>query len=200
MSVLVPEVISFLESWLEDRVACAVVAGAKSEDEVLANSVFQGTVLGPPLWNLFYADARFAFREYGFVEAIFAHDFNCWAIFRKHVSELEAVLKLSECQSSLHRRGAANRVSFDPLKEWFVVIRQQKPLGEDFKLLRVTCDAQLLMYKGVRKIAVEAGWGLNTILRAKSYFSVLEVFRLYKANISSYIESFPCLRIHLGWH
>ena len=55
VSVLVPEVISFLESWLEDRVACAVVAGAKSEDEVLANSVVQGTVLGPPLWNFFYA-------------------------------------------------------------------------------------------------------------------------------------------------
>ena len=48
--------------------------------------------------------------------------------------------------------GAANRVSFDPLKEWFVVIRRQKPLGEDFKLLGVTFDAQLLMYKGVQKL------------------------------------------------
>ena len=106
------------------------------------------------------------------------------------------MLKLSECQSSLHRRGAANRVSFDHLNKGIVVIRLQKPLGEDFELLRVTFDAQLLMYKGVRKTAVEAGWGLNTILRAKLYFSVPEVFRLYNANISSYIESGAAGRFH----
>ena len=108
------ELVSFLESWLEDRVACTIVSGAKSGDETLANSVFQGTVLGPPLWNFFYADARFAVRDYGFVETVFADDFNCWTILNKNASELEAVLKLSECQASLHRLGAANRMIFDP--------------------------------------------------------------------------------------
>ena len=127
-------------------------------DETLANSVFQGTVLGPPLWNFFYADARFFVRDYGFVETIFADDFNCLTILNKNANELDAVLKLSEGQASLHRWGAANRVSFDPAKEGFVVIRRQKTIGEDFKLLGVSFDAQLLMHTGVRKIAIEARW------------------------------------------
>ena len=174
-SGLPAELVSFLESWLEDRVACTIVSGAKSGDETLANSVFQGTVLGPPLWNFFYADARFAVRDYGFVETVFADDFNCWTILNKNASELEAVLKLSECQASLHRWGAANRVSFDPAKEGFVVIRRQKAIGEDFKLLGVSFDAQLLMHKGVRKIAIEAGWRVKAILRARSYFTTLNL-------------------------
>ena len=189
VSGLPPDVISFLESWLEDRIATVVVSGAKSESCALANSVFQGTVLGPPLWNFFYADARFAVRDYGFIETVFADDFNCWTILDKDATALEATLKLSECQSSLHRWGAANRVCFDPLKEEFVVIRRRKALGSDFKLLGVTFDAQLLMHSGVRKIAVEAGWRLKAILRARSYFTTPELFRLYKANVLSYIES-----------
>ena len=148
--------ISFLESWLEDRVACVVVSGAKSDDQVLANSVFQGTVLGPPLWDFFYADARFSVREHGFTETVFADDFNCWKTLDKDTSEEEAVLRLSVCQNSLHRWGAANRVTFDFQKEEFIIIRRRNALGPEFRLLGVIFDAQLLMHKGVRKIAVEA--------------------------------------------
>ena len=110
-------------------------------------------------------------RDFGFVETVFADDFNCWALLAKDVEELEAVLKLSECQASLHRWGAANRVKFDPSKEEFVVIRRRKAIGNDFRLLGVLFDAQLLMHRGVRKIAVDAGWRLKTILRASRHFS-----------------------------
>ena len=182
-------VISFLESWLEDRVACVVVSGAKSDDQVLANSVFQGTVLGPPLWNFFYADARFSVREHGFTETVFADDFNCWKTLDKDTSEEEAVLRLSVCQNSLHRWGAANRVTFDPQKEEFIIIRRRNALGPEFRLLGVIFDAQLLMHKGVRKIAVETGWRLKSILRPRAYFTTPELMRLYKAHILSYIES-----------
>ena len=75
----------------------------------------------------------------------------------KDISELDATLKLSECQSNLHRWGAANRVSFDPLVKEFVVILRLNALGNDFKLLGVTFGAQLLMFSGIRKIGVEAG-------------------------------------------
>ena len=153
MSGLPANVVSFLASWLEDRVACVVVSGAKSDDEVLANSVFQGTVLGPPLWNYFYADARFSVRNQGFTETVFADDFNCWTPLDKDVSEEEAVRKLAECQRSLHRWGIANRVTFDPPKEEFLIIRRRNALGAEFRLLGVIFDAQLLMHKGVRKIA-----------------------------------------------
>ena len=50
-SGLHPQVVAFLESWLQDRVSQVVVGGARSPEEQLADSVFQGTVLGPVLWN-----------------------------------------------------------------------------------------------------------------------------------------------------
>ena len=43
---------------------------------LLRNMVFQGTVLGPTLWNLFYEDARRAIQEAGFVEIVNADDLN----------------------------------------------------------------------------------------------------------------------------
>ncbi len=181
--------VAFLESWLEDRVSCVIVSGAKSADEILANSVYQGTVLGSPLWNVFYADARFAVRELGFIETVFADDFNCWTVLGRDVTEVEAMAKLSECQGNLHRWGEANRVVFDPAKEEFVVIRRRDAIGDCFKLLGITFDPQLLMRKGARKIAIEAGWRLQSILRARRYFTIPELMRLYKANVLSYIES-----------
>ena len=40
----------------------------------LSNSVFQGTVLGPPLWNVYYQDARRHVNDVGFLETVFADD------------------------------------------------------------------------------------------------------------------------------
>ena len=56
-------------SWFEDRVSRVVLGGAHSLDEILANSVFQGTVFGPPLWNIYYADARFSVDAKVFTES-----------------------------------------------------------------------------------------------------------------------------------
>ena len=76
-SGLHPNVVRFLASWLEDRESMVVVGGEKSGITELTNSVFQGTVLGPPLWNMFYADAALATQLLRFVEAVFADDYNC---------------------------------------------------------------------------------------------------------------------------
>ena len=181
--------VAFLSSWLDDRVSKVIVSGSHSAEAILANSVYQGTVLGPPLWNLFYADARFAVRKLGFVETVFADDFNSWTPLDKEAKELDAVLRLSECQSSLHAWGQANQVVFDPLKESFVLLRRFRALGGDFKLLGITFDPQLLMHKGAREIAVEAGWRLRTILRTRQHFTTPELVRLYKSLVLSYIEA-----------
>ena len=41
----------FLDSYLAPRIGNVVVQGKMSENMIQDNSVFQGTVLGPPLWN-----------------------------------------------------------------------------------------------------------------------------------------------------
>ena len=58
-----PLIVEVLASWLQDRFAHIVVGGTSSKDMGLSNMVFQGTVTGPSLWNLFFEDARHAINE-----------------------------------------------------------------------------------------------------------------------------------------
>ena len=85
MSGLALALVSCLESWLEGWLACVVISGSKSNYCVLANFVFQCTALGPPLVKFLARDARFAVRDRGFEETVFADDFNCWTIFEKDI-------------------------------------------------------------------------------------------------------------------
>ena len=73
--------LGLLASWLKPRRARVVVEGESSDTLTLANMLFQGTVLGPPLWNLYYADAKLAVNLHGFQELVFADDLNCWKAF-----------------------------------------------------------------------------------------------------------------------
>ena len=70
--------IDLIASWLGRRSANVVVGGEKSEHFNLENMVYQGTVLGPILWNLFFGDARRAIEMLKFVETIFADALNAY--------------------------------------------------------------------------------------------------------------------------
>ncbi len=174
-------------SWLEDRVAEVVVGGRSSGHERLADSVFQGTVLGSPLRNVFYADARHAVTDLGFVETVFADDFNAWKTFRPR--EKGVLAHQHKAQHELHEWGRANQVLFDPSKESFHVLHRAFFSGEDFKILGVLFDPQLLMHAASRTVATEAGWRLRKLLRSRQFFTTPELMHLYKAQILSYIES-----------
>ena len=52
-----PRILALLLSWLEPRQFAVVLDGCKSLARRLVNSVYQGTVLGAPLWNMHYADS-----------------------------------------------------------------------------------------------------------------------------------------------
>eukprot|EP00969_Alexandrium_andersonii_P069574 3069317-Alexandrium_andersonii.AAC.1 len=79
--------------------------------------VYQGTVCGPPLWNLFFADARAAIESTGFTEFIYADDLNAFRLLERDCSDDAAFALIRRCQNCLRRWGEANRVSFDPGKE-----------------------------------------------------------------------------------
>ena len=54
----VPEnVLRFIRSWLDARTAYVELGSIRSLDFVLRDQVFQGSVLGPLLWNAFFADS-----------------------------------------------------------------------------------------------------------------------------------------------
>ena len=56
-SVIHSSVVDVIADWLVGRRGEVIVQGASSESFPLSNMTYQGTVWGPPLWNLFFADA-----------------------------------------------------------------------------------------------------------------------------------------------
>ena len=69
--------LNFLLSYLQPRRAVVVVEGVASDEFEIANQVFQGTVLGPPLWNTFFSDVTQPAASTGGDPSIFADDLSC---------------------------------------------------------------------------------------------------------------------------
>ena len=182
-------VVRFLESWLEDRTSVVVVGGSSSLPTPLANTVFQGTVLGPPLWNLFYMDASFVVRLRGFTDVVFADDFNCFKSFSAGTAVDDILSECRDSQAALHSWGRANSVRFDASKESFHVLHRTNGHGDEFLLLGTLFDVELRMGTAVATLAREAGWRLRTVLRPRRFFTEKEIMNLYKSQVLSYLES-----------
>jgi len=90
------KLLAVLASWLDTRAARVCVDGSFSAEFSLSDMVYQGTVLGPPLWNCFYADAAEVAALLSLLAKIFADDLNCFRILmavmatisscRRHIS------------------------------------------------------------------------------------------------------------------
>ena len=133
-----------------------VVDGARSSSYVLDNTVFQGTVLGPPLWNTFFSDVSGPASSFGCTESRFADDLSC---FRRHAATVpnEAILfELRQCQAACHDWGRRNQVSFDSDKEEFAVLHKVANCGPDFRLLGTHVDTRLSMNLNIEKIIAKA--------------------------------------------
>ena len=77
----------------------------------------------------------------------------------------------------------------DADNEEFVVIHRTRFEGESFRLLGVVFDPQLLMHDAVHKLAIDAGWGLLSLLRVRAFHSQASMVKLYKTQILSFLES-----------
>ena len=173
-----PRIFAVLSSWLEPRSSKVVVEGSASSERVLENSVFQGTVWGPPLWNVYYADASMAVRKTDFEDIVFADDLNCTKVLPPSATNDDAFTDAKRCQSELHKWGNANQVLFDPGKESFHVIHRTRGEGGNFTILGIEFDTALLMHDAARNIAVESGWRLKTLLRTRQFHSTADLVRL----------------------
>jgi hypothetical protein len=120
-----PAIIALLTSWLRNRQARVLVGGQSSESFDLANMVFQGTVWGRTLWNMFYEDARRAVNEVFFKEIIYADDLNAYRAFTKDTSNEHMFACMRLCQKELHDWGKANQVSSTQPKKAFMYWQEQ---------------------------------------------------------------------------
>jgi hypothetical protein len=150
-----PTIVAFLKS-LRCRRAKVVVGGDASEEFSLENMVFQGTVLGPPLWNLFFEDAGEAIQEMHFEDIRYADDLNAYRLLPSTTPNSKVLEALKLCQAELHAWGDANQVEFDSGKESLHLISATEACGEDFKILGVEFDVMLTMRGAVEKLTTDA--------------------------------------------
>ena len=81
---------------------------------MIDDSVFQGTVIGPPLWDTFFGDVSLSAASTGGQEAVFADDLNVFQIFDRLASQDTVLQKLSVCRERVHSWSRTSRVTFDP--------------------------------------------------------------------------------------
>ena len=99
------------------------------------NMVPQGIVLGPPLWNIYYADAALAVRAHAFMEIGFADDLTCFSNFGLYIQNSELHTEMQQCKSEFHTWWRANQVSFDPSKKSMHVLALHGGEGSKFRML-----------------------------------------------------------------
>ena len=175
---------------LDIREAVVVVGGVSSRRYVLENMVFQGTVLGPILWNLFFADVSEAVVAIdGFDDTKFADDLSASKEFPVE-TENDVILKeLHDCQASVHAWGVRNRVVFDESKEEFCVLDALCGHGRPFRLLGPIIDPKLRMHECVDKVYKRAKPKARRLLRVQRFYSQKDMVKQFKAHIWGLIES-----------
>ena len=183
-----PRYLNFLESYLAPRKGRVVVQGTFSDEISLENSVFQGTVFGPPLWNAFFADVASAARTSGGKEAMFADDLNMFQEFARLAPLDDVMAKLTVCKENVHAWGRANRVTFDAGKEHLIVLHPSESHGETFKLLGCMVDPDLRMHSAIDQLLGKIRPKSTAILRTRAYYSTPDLISQYKTHIWSLVE------------
>jgi len=178
--------LNFLEAYLQPRAGTIVVEGVCSEEFQLANTVFQGTVLGPPLWNVFFSDVTHCISTEQ--PALFADDLTVFQQF-KRTEENESIKRhMHVCRTRVHKWGRANRVAFDPTKEHVVVIHPIYGEGDPFKLLGCLVDCKLVMDQAVEKILSQMRPKIRAIVRTKPHYSTRDLVGQFKTHIWGTME------------
>ena len=125
----------FLNAYLLPREGYVRVENALSDVMELANMVFQGTVLGPALWNAFFGDVAQEVPVGQQQMNLFADDLTVSTCCETSVSHDILHEELAEIQLRTHAWGTRNQVEFDPSKEHFKIIHPVYGEGDDFTML-----------------------------------------------------------------
>ena len=179
---------NFLDAYLDRRVGRVVVGGQCSDDMELANMVFQGTVLGPPLWNLFFADVALPAQSTGGEEALFADDLSVFQKFDRFLPVADVKAKLSECKEQVYKWGTTNRVSFDEQKEHLVVLHPIYGDGDHFKLLGLFLDVKLTMRVAIDDIMSRVHPRVTALLRTRGHYGATDLLTQFKIHIWGIME------------
>ena len=180
--------IAFLEAYPAERSAKVVVGGSFSEAFPLKNQVFQGTVLGPKLWNTFFADIKNVLTLVDLILLLFADDLNAYKLFPRSVSNEVILEQLKRGQSECHKWGSVSQVEFERTKEIFTVIDKDDPFGPGFKLLGIFFDPVLSMQLTLNILKGKVDAKLRCLFRIRKFYSLKQYLTIYKTQIWSSLE------------
>ena len=178
----------FLDSYLEPRVGKVTCEGIVSDVFEIADTVFQGSVLGPALWNCFFADVSFAATEKGGEAALFADDLSIQHEFPASESNQRIFDNLKLSQEAVHKWGKRNRVSFDATKEQYVVIHFRHGEGDPFVLLGNHFDVKLHMDLAVQHVLNKNRPKITAMLRTRGQYGIKDMIMQYKTHIWGHAE------------
>ena len=180
--------LKFLNAYLEPRVGRVAVAGIFSELFELSDNVFQGTVLGPTLWNTFFADVSDAATLKGGQEELFADDLHVTHIAHRDTPNEAIYASLAATQRDVHKWGRSNRVQFDESKEHYAILHPFHGEGDTFKLLGNLIDCKLCMEAAISHILSTNRPKITAMLRLRGKYSVQDMIVQYKTHIWGHSE------------
>ena len=93
------DMVQVFAAWLAEQKAVVLCGGKQGDPIRLKDMIYQGTVWGPWLWNLFYEDARLALLVHDFQETVFADDLNAFRAFLLQTPNHDLITASKACQA-----------------------------------------------------------------------------------------------------
>ena len=155
----------------------------------LHNMIWQGSDLGPPLWNTFYADVRIPVLDSECTDIIFADDLNTFQGSPRNTKNGDIQECMRKCQEQVHTLGTSNMVEFDGAKEHFIILDHWGSFGTDFKLLGAIFDTRLLMTSHCDKVAQVCCWKVHTLIRQRFALGKDNAWQIFKAHVLPVLEA-----------
>ena len=180
--------LSFLNSYLLPREGRVTVEGAMSQAMHLSDMVFQGTVLGPCLWNAFFHDVVDAVAVGGQVARLFADDLSVSTSCASHVSDTVLLEELREAQSRAHTWGVLDQVSFDASKEHLHIIHPTQGMQGTFRKLGTVLDCRLAFDACVDAVLARVRPKAQALLKIRHLYSVNSMLHQFRAHILCHLE------------
>ena len=180
--------LDWLSSYLEPRIGRVTVENVMSDVFELVDTVFQGTVLGPALWNTFFHDVSGPASSHGGQETLFADDLSVSKRYELSVSNTQIFDDLNETRTAVHSWGRRNRVIFDAEKEHLNIIHPIHGEGCNFKFLGCLVDVKLSMESAIDQVACEVRPKIKALIRSRPYYSLEDMITQFKTHVWGKIE------------
>jgi len=176
----------FFKAYLAPRKGIVLAEGERSDPIDLSDMVFQGTVLGPKLWNIYFKDVDKTNPDGR--SRKFADDLTMSKSYPKDSPNENIQEDLRVVQTNTHAWGEQNRVTFDQTKEHFAILHHIDGEGDPFRYLGPILDCKLVMKEAVSDIAKRVRPKLFALLRSRQYYNTAELVYQFKTNILPMIE------------